>query len=106
MRMTRAVALVTAGTLGGCIGTIDTLHYVEGTAPSDRTCEVKVSESRDSYVLAKETVQGTFSVTYMASGPFPSRVNIAAYCGGAKIKELTRIAPRDHDTINLGHLSP
>ena len=98
--------LLIVALLSGCVGTIDSLHYVAGEAPTDRGCEVKVLGTGTADVFAHERVRGKFSVGYTSSGPFPPRVDIVAYCDGAKIKELKRIAPRDYGTIDLGQLSP
>jgi hypothetical protein len=51
-------------------------------------------------------VTGSFSVSYVASGPFPSKVDVAAYCNGAKVKELKGISPRSTGDTNLGKLAP
>jgi hypothetical protein len=90
----------------GCVGTIDTLHSVKGEAPAVRDCEITVTESHSSRVIEKERVSGAFSVTYMASGPFPPKVDVAAYCNGVKVKEMKGISPRNTGDTNLGTLAP
>ena len=85
---------------------MDSLHTVKGEAPSARDCEVTVAETDSGRVSAREKVQGVFSVSYMASGPFPSKVDVAAYCNGTKVKELKGISPRAVGEANLGKLAP
>jgi hypothetical protein len=55
--------------------------------------------------MEKEKVQGQFSVRYIASGPFPPKVDIAAYCNGLKVKELKAVSARANE-IDLGKLAP
>jgi len=94
------------GLASGCIGTMDSLHAVKGEAPVSRDCEVTVAETQSGRLSAKEKVSGVFSVAYMASGPFPPKVDVAAYCNGAKVKEMKGISPRDVGDTNLGKLAP
>ena len=89
----------------GC-GTMDSLHYVKGQAPSSSNCEVVVSESGGTHVKAKDNVSGSFAVSYTAGGPFPSKVDVAAYCNGVKVKELKGISPRSAGDTDLGRLAP
>ena len=88
----------------GC-GTMDSLHYVTGEAPRAANCEVLITEVDDAYEK-KEQVSGSFKVSYIASGPFPSRVDVAAYCDGMKVKELKGISPRRVGDTDLGKLAP
>jgi len=90
--------------LTGCVGTMDSLHYVVGEAPGNAQCEVRLTEAGTAESIRKETVQGKFRISFTASGPFPSRVDVAAYCDGIKVKELKAVAPRKMDTIDLGEL--
>ena len=90
----------------GCIGTIDSLHAVRGEAPSAGNCEVTVAENDGARLVEREKVSGAFSVRYMASGPFPAKVDVAAYCNGIKVKELKGISPRTAGDIDLGKLAP
>lgn len=91
--------------LVGCVGTVDSLHSVEGEAPNNAECEVKVTTTGTSKVLAQDKVRGKFSVVYVASGPSPSNVDIAANCNGVKVRELNGVAPRPNATIDLGKLA-
>ncbi len=107
MDAARAVSIVVVLSLApGCVGTMDSLHEVKGEAPVARDCEVTVTEASDARVRAREKVSGTFSVSYMASGPFPSKVDVAAYCGGVKVKEVKGISPRSMGDTDLGKLAP
>jgi hypothetical protein len=89
----------------GCMP-VDSLHYVTGEAPQSSNCEILVSEIDDSYEKTREKVSGPFRLSYVASGPFPSRVNVAAYCDGTKVKELKGISPRRVGNTDLGKLAP
>jgi hypothetical protein len=107
--MTAARYLTSIGFLAlasACVGTIDSLHYVQGEAPSSAGCEVLVSEAGSSHEKAREKVSGSFRVGYTAGGPFPSDVDIAAYCDGVKVKELKGVSPRQVGNTNLGKLAP
>jgi len=92
--------------LSACIGTIDSLHSVEGTAPNDGSCHVVISETGTQRVITSENVRGNFAVTYIAGGPFPVRVDIAGLCNGKTVKELKAVAPRNIGIANLGILAP
>ena len=85
---------------------MDSLHSVIGIAATNRACEVKVLETGTSREITKEPVQGKFSISYLASGPFPAKVDISAYCDGTMVKELKAIAPRDRGAVDLGILPP
>src|SRR5882762_574941 len=106
MTAERYLGLVALMILAPGCGTMDSLHYVTGEAPRSAHCEILVSEVGDSYEKAKEKVSGSFKVGYIASGPFPSRVNVAAFCDGAKVKELKGISPRRVGNTDLGKLAP
>jgi hypothetical protein len=107
MNAARILSIVAVlGLASGCIGTMDSLHAVKGEAPVARDCEVTVAEADSGRVSAREKVSGAFSVSYMASGPFPPKVDVAAYCNGAKVKEMKGISPRHVGDTNLGKLAP
>lgn len=86
--------------------TVDSVHPVKGEAPRTGDCEIAVSETGTARVIRKEKVQGSFSMSFTSSGPFPPNVDVAAYCNGAKVKELKSIAPRNLREIDLGKLAP
>ena len=90
----------------GCAGTVDSLHAVRGEAPLGGNCEVTVTEPDSARVSRKEKVSGAFSVSYTASGPFPPKVDVTAYCDGIKVKELKGISPRNVGDTDLGKLAP
>jgi hypothetical protein len=90
----------------GCIGTVDSLHYVSGEAPSAANCEVSISEAGGARQLKSEKVRGAFRVSYIASGPFPPRVDVAAYCDGTKVKEAKGVSPRNVGDTDFGKLAP
>ena len=100
-----SVALILA-VASGCIGTMDSLHAVKGEAPAGSNCEVTVTEPDSARVSRQEKVSGTFSVSYIASGPFPPKVDVAAYCDGVKVKEMKGISPRNVGDTDLGKLAP
>jgi hypothetical protein len=56
--------------------------------------------------MEQEKVQGKFSVRYVASGPFPPKVDIAAHCNGVKVKEVKAVGARSANEIELGKLAP
>jgi hypothetical protein len=56
--------------------------------------------------MEKEKVEGKFSVRYIASGPFPPRIDIAANCDGVRVKELRAVRAGDANEIDLGTLAP
>ena len=85
---------------------MDSLHTVNGEAPPASNCEVTVTEADVARVNRKQKVAGAFSVTYMASGPFPPKVDVTAYCDGVKVKEVKGISPRNVGDTNLGKLAP
>ena len=98
--------LVILALASGCVGTMDSLHAVTGEAPAARKCEVTVTEPNTARVSAREKVSGAFSVSYMASGPFPPKVDVTAYCDGVKVKEMKGISPRSMGDTDLGKLAP
>ena len=89
----------------GCVGTMDALHAVEGETVANDLCEVKVTEASSGRLVENVQVRGKFSVTYVASGPFPPTVDVAAFCGGNKVREVKGVGPRD-GTVNLGKIAP
>jgi hypothetical protein len=92
--------------LSACVGTMDSLHSVEGLAPDDGSCRVVVSEAGTSRVVSSESVRGKFSTSYTAGGPFPPKVDIAGVCNGKTVKQLRAVAPRATGVANLGTLAP
>jgi hypothetical protein len=98
-----AVSLIN---LTACVGTMDSLHSVEGLAPDDGSCRVVISEAGTSRVVRSEHVRGKFSVSYSAGGPFPPRVDIAGVCNGKAVKQLKAVAPRTIGVADLGTLAP
>ena len=90
----------------GCIGTMDSLHAVKGEAPSAGNCEIAATEAGGARLVEKRKVSGVFSVSYTAGGPFPPKVDVAAYCNGAKVRELKGISPRSEGDTDLGKLAP
>jgi hypothetical protein len=57
-------------------------------------------------VLRRDAVIGRFSLDYNAARLFPPRVDVAAYCGGTKVKELKNLAPGSEREVDLGKLEP
>src|SRR6266850_6281578 len=104
--MRRLITLFVLSPLAACLGTIESLHVVKGEAPQGANCEILISEARSGRVTDVEKVQGSFRVQYVASGPFPPKLNIAAYCDQQKIKELKNVAARGLNEIDLGKLAP
>ena len=104
--VSRFSAVLLAALTSGCVGTMDSLHAVKGQAPQTPGCDVAVSEAGTGRLIRKEKVHGNFSVDYTAGGPFPPKVDIAAYCNGTKVKELKAVAPRTVGEIDLGKLAP
>jgi hypothetical protein len=92
--------------VSACIGTMDSLHFVKGETPPGQTCEVTVTEAATGRPMEKEQVQGKFSVKYMASGPFPPKVDVSAYCNGVKVKEVKAVVARGANEIDIGKLAP
>jgi hypothetical protein len=90
----------------GCLGPMSSLHWVQGEAPVGGGCDVVVTKTGTTEVIAKESVRGNFSVTYSASGPIAPRVDISAQCNGATIKELKAVSPRSTESAQLGKLAP
>jgi hypothetical protein len=90
----------------GCVGTMDSVHTVEGEAPADARCEVRVLRSGTSEVIKQQAVSGRFSISYLASGPAPGKVDVTAYCNGSKVREVPAFAPRGMEVIDLGVLAP
>ena len=103
-RISSVVAILVLAS--GCIGTMDSLHAVRGEAPAGSNCEVTVTQPNNAGVTTKEKVSGPFSVSYMASGPFPPKVDVTAYCDGVKVKEMKGISPRNVGDTDLGKLAP
>ena len=103
--MTRSSALLVAVLAAACATTTTDFPYrVNGEAPQAATCEVVVAESSTGRVLRRDGVIGRFSLDYNAARLFPPRVDIAAYCGGTKVKELKDLAPGSEREVNLGKL--
>jgi len=103
------VALLSVGlmtTLAACVGTMDSLHSVEGVAPDNGSCRVVVSEADSSHVISSDNVRGKFTVRYSVGGPFPPKVNIAGVCNGKTVKQLKSVAPRTMGVADLGTLAP
>ena len=96
----------TVAALFGCVGTVDSVHSVQGDAPGSGECNVTVTKGDSSNVIASETVRESFSVYYGAAGPFPSSVDITARCNGVIVKELKAVSPRSSGNIQLGTLAP
>jgi hypothetical protein len=92
--------------LGGCVGTMDSLHTVEGVAPDNGSCRVVVSETDSTRVVSSDDVRGRFTVSYTAGGPFPPKVDIAGVCNGKTVKQLKAVAPRTMGVVDLGTLAP
>jgi hypothetical protein len=93
--------------MAGCVGTADSLHVVKGEAPEVGDCEVTVTEAGDTHRLTSQKVRGAFAVDYTLGGPFPRKVDIAAYCNGIKVKELKNISPRGEGRdADLGKFAP
>jgi hypothetical protein len=92
--------------VSACVGTMDSLHFVKGETPQGQTCEVTVTEAGTGRPMERERVQGNFSVRYMASGPFPPKVDVSAYCNGVKVKEVKAVGARSANEIDLGKLAP
>ena len=106
LRWNLIAAMVVVATLLGCVGTVDSLHMVQGEAPATDACEVVISKVGTTDVIAKESVRGNFSITYAASGPISSSVDISAACFGATVKELRGVSPRSTGNVQLGKLAP
>ena len=102
----RLAFVLLSAPLAGCVGTIDSLHTVEGEAPTNASCEVRITEAGTPRLVKKQEVEGKFSVTYVASGPFPSEIDVTAFCGGAKVKEVKNVSPRREGTVSLGIIAP
>jgi hypothetical protein len=85
---------------------MDSIHFVKGEAPQGQSCEIAITEARTGRPMEREKVQGNFSVKYIASGPFPPRIDIAAYCNERKVKELKNIRAGHLNEIDLGKLAP
>jgi len=93
------VALLSVGlmtTLAACVGTMDSLHSVEGVAPDNGSCRVVVSEADSSHVISSDNVRGKFTVRYSVGGPFPPKT----------VKQLKSVAPRTMGVADLGTLAP
>ena len=105
-RVKRLGFVLLATPFAACVGTTDSLHTVEGDAPANASCEVRITEAGTSRLIKEEGVQGKFSVTYMTSGPFPSEIDIAAFCGGAKVREVKNVSPRQAGAVSLGTIAP
>jgi hypothetical protein len=86
--------------------TTDFPYRVNGETPQAATCEVVVAESATGRVLRRDAVVGRFSLDYNAARLFPPRVDVAAYCGGTKVKELKNLAPGSEPEVDLGKLEP
>ena len=99
-----SAVLVTS--LSACVGTMDSVHSVEGLAPDDGSCRVVISEADTSRVVRAENVRGKFSVGYTVGGPFPHKVDIAGVCNGKTVKQLKAVAPRAMGVADLGTLAP
>jgi hypothetical protein len=105
--MTRSSALLVAALAAACAGpTTDFPYRVNGETPQAVSCEVVVAESATGRVLRRDAVIGRFSLAYNAARLFPPRVDVAAYCGGAKVKELKNLAPGSEPEVDLGKLEP
>lgn len=89
-----------------CVGTMDSLHSIKGQAPEDGSCEVTITTAYEPPLVSVRKVRGDFSLGYTAGGPFPPRVDVAAYCNGVKVKERRAIDPRRMGDIDLGTLAP
>ncbi|HEY1286819.1 MAG TPA: hypothetical protein VGF58_00730 [Burkholderiales bacterium] len=103
--MARSSTLLVA-VLAACATTTANFPYrVNGETPQAASCEVVVAESATGRVLQRTAVTGRFSLDYNAGGLFP-RVDVAAYCGGAKVKELKNLALGSEREVDLGKLEP
>ena len=105
--MTRLHALLVPVLAAACATTTTDFPYrVSGETPQAANCEVVVAESATGRVLRRDAVIGRFSLDYNAAKLFPPRVDVAAYCGGAKVKELKNLAPASERQVDLGKLEP
>jgi hypothetical protein len=106
LRWNAIAATLVIAPLLGCVGTVDSLHMVQGEAPATGGCAVVISKAGTADVIAKESVRGSFSVMYAASGPIAPSVDISAECFGATVKELKAVSPRSMGNVQLGNLAP
>jgi hypothetical protein len=90
----------------GCVGTMDSIHLISGETQEKVECVVRVTRAGTSELITERMVQGRFSVSYLAAGPMPSKVDVAVYCGNSKVKEIRDIIPRRMPTIEFGKLPP
>ena len=97
-------ACVVAVPLTGCVGTIDSLHRVEGEAPATG-CTVSILRAGTNEVITTENVRGKFSFAHTAGGPFASRVDIVARCNDAVVKEVKSVSLRDVGDVQLGRIA-
>ena len=105
--MTRSSALLVAVLAAACATpTTDFPYRVNGETPQAAACEVVIAESDTGRVLRRDGVIGRFSLDYNAARLFSPRVDVTAYCGGAKVKELKNLAPGSEREVDLGKLEP
>jgi len=90
----------------GCVGTLDSLHRVDGTAPITGSCEVVVNVAGTTDMLARESVKGAFSVVYLTSSLVPPDVDVVATCNGVTLRNLKAISARTSPNVQLGNLAP
>ena len=92
--------------LAGCVGTVDSMHRVDGTAPTTGDCEIVVNVAGTTDTLVRESVNGTFSVVYLAAGLVPPDVDVVASCNGVTLRNLKAVPARSSKIVQLGILAP
>ena len=92
--------------LSGCIGTMDSIHTVNGNVVSDSPCEFTVLISDTSEVIQNEYVKGNFSSNFIASGPIPENVDFIVTCNGKNVKEIKDVYPRSKNVYEIGKIEP
>jgi hypothetical protein len=101
-----ASLLLVGLSLAGCVGTVDSVHRVTGTAPATDSCEVLVREAGTNKLIARESVRGPFSIAYAVPGLVAPNVDIVASCDGRVVRQLASISPRTTAEVQLGSIAP
>ena len=96
--------LIATFMLVGCVGTLDSVHFIEGTAPIGNVCKIEIISSDSSEIRRAETVSGPFRIGLTAGGFLVSPIDVVASCNGEVVKRVASIKLRSVQTISLGKL--
>ena len=95
--------------VASCIGTIDSVFRVSGTAPVDSDCILTIYDLDAKAINRKINVSGEFIETITAGGYFPGPYEIQLVCVGKIVKSVKRVSPgfdSYENPININEYEP